>query len=298
MPTETSETNAANGIVCTRRQARGVVALLIVHAILVVISIMPFTVGYPDYSWPRWQSVFIEGLATGEIGLAAVFFVMGSATLPLRVIATAIVFTFWLFVLDDLALDHERWLTIFAIQSIGTLLLLGIARLCGIRLVTECAVKHSQLTARQYHYSLGQLLVWTAAISFLVFLGTAIAHVWHFRQSVDSGVLPRAKVIGLSLALIVNLAAWAILGARRKAVPLAILALITVVASLATGRTDHAVRTAYWSSVPVEFYEIAYWYLITFYAIVVSLSLLAIRTTGYRFIRGTAKSSDSLSVSY
>jgi hypothetical protein len=196
---------------------RYIAGLIVAHTILVVVAVLTFSTGFTDYRWPRWQSIFIEALAASQVGLLSASLVIATVTLPIRIVALSIVLTFWLIVLNDLGLNQDYWLTIFAIQIAGIVLGLAIARLFGRRLIWERrGTGQSRLAEATYRFSLRQMLYWTAAASFLLCLGTVLPHISDAKSSFDLGVLPRAKTLGLSLFPITLVAVMGTIGFKQK----------------------------------------------------------------------------------
>jgi hypothetical protein len=149
------------------------VALMGVHLVLVLFAVLSFAAGFPDYKWPRWQSLLIEALCLAQLGLLATLLVLGTARFSVRFIAFAIVLTFWLIIFLDLGLDHEDWLIIFSIQIAGVCCILVVLRQFGVR-VTRRRPTAEAAGKSKYRFSLRQMLVWTAAASFMLGLGTVI----------------------------------------------------------------------------------------------------------------------------
>jgi hypothetical protein len=265
---------------------RYIVGLIVAHAVLVVFAVATFSAGFTDYKWPRWQSIFIEALAASQVGLLSASLVIATVSLPMRIVALSIVLTFWLIVLNDLGLTQDYWLMIFAIQIAGIILSLAIARLLGLRLIWgHRGTDQTRPAAATYHFSLRQMLYWTAVASFVLCLGTVLPHISGAKSSFDLGVLPRAKTLGLSLFPITLVAVLGTLGFKQKITPLFVLALVTVVAATAVARSDQLYRTTWWSSLTHESYQTAYLQLIYLYAILVYLSVTVVRVCGFRFVK-------------
>ena len=143
---------SANDVESPRRY---IIGLIVAHTILVVFAVSTFSTGFTDYKWPRWQSIFIVALAASQVGLLSASLVFGTVTLPLRVVALSIVLTFWLIVLNDLGLDQDYWLAIFAIQIAGIVACLAIARLVGLQLIRDRpGADKTRLAKAAYHFSL------------------------------------------------------------------------------------------------------------------------------------------------
>jgi hypothetical protein len=265
---------------------RYIIGLIVAHAVLVLFAVLTFSAGFTDYKWPRWQSIFIEALAATQIGLSSASLVIATVSLPVRIVALSIVLTFWLIVLNDLGLNQDYWLTIFTIQIAGIVLSLAIARLFGLQLIWDrCGTAETQLAGPAYHFSLRQMLYWTAAASFLLCLGTVLPHISGVKSSFDMGALPRAKTLGLSLFPITLVAVLGTLGFKQKITPFFVLVLVTVVASTTVARADQLYRTTWWSSLTHESYQTAYLQLVYLYATLVYLSVTVVRACGYRFAK-------------
>jgi hypothetical protein len=261
---------------------RFIIGLIVAHAVLVLFAVVTFSAGFTDYKWPRWQSIFIEALAACQVGLLSASLVIAIVALPVRIVALSIVLTFWLIVLTDLGLDQDYWPTIFAIQIVGIVLSLAIARLFGLRLISDRRnADETQLAQAAHHFSLRQMLYWTAAVSFLLCLGTVLPHVLPAQSAIDLGLLPRAKTLGLSLFPITLVAVLGTLGFKRIITPFFLLVLVTVVASTAVARTDQLYRTTWWSSLTHESYQTAYLQFVYLYAALVYLTVTVVRACGY-----------------
>lgn len=265
------------------RTRRHMVGLIGAHLFLALFAVLLFSEGFQGYKWPRWQSIFAEALACSQVGFMAAILAIGNMRLSVRIISAAIVLTFWLIVLDALDLGHENWLAIFAIQFAGIGITLAVPRIFGFQLVREQNADEGPVESAQYRFSLRQMLLLTAAVSFLLGLWTVASHFWGLQPSHDRGVRPRAMTLGLGLIPVMLAALWASLGTKRRILPIFVLVLVAALAGLATGRTDRLWRTLWWSSLSRESYEIAYWYLVGLYAFVVYLSLLVLRVSGYRY---------------
>ena len=127
----------------------------------------------------------MEALACSQVGLAAAILAIGSLRLFLRIIGAAIVLTFWLIVLDALDLGHENWLAIFAIQFVGICVILVVVRIFGVRMIIGPNTDEGPLERGKYRFSLQQVLLLTAAASFLLGLWTVVSRFWGFQPSID-----------------------------------------------------------------------------------------------------------------
>src|SRR5690606_38951789 len=97
-----------------------VVGLVLVHLACVVIAIGLFSVIPPSYYlplWPRWQTVFLEGLAIAQTGLLATWLGVGKAPLAARMSSLVSLIAFWVAVFNWLTLDHENWFKVFVILA-------------------------------------------------------------------------------------------------------------------------------------------------------------------------------------
>jgi hypothetical protein len=279
-----SETNTIGASDATMQ--RYALGLTIVHAAMALFAVLTFVQGFTDYKWPRWQTIFMEALALSQVGLLAAFLGSGTVRLSVRLISFAIVLVFWLIVFNYVGLDHEDWLAIFLIEIVGICYVLIFARLSGGKFVRKRPAAEAPPNRSKYRFSLRQMLLLMAAASFLLGLGTLL---WRFQgfqpPSIDRGVLPRAKVLGLSLPPILLVALWATLGTTRKLLPFVVLVLVTVIASFKVADADQNFRTAWWSALPRDYYPIAYAILVWAYALISYLSLFVLWIGGFRFAK-------------
>jgi hypothetical protein len=278
---------------CTTAQERArryAIGLIVAHLVLALAAVLLFTTGFQDYKWPRWQSIFLEALALSQVGLATTVLVIGNFSLVWRIAVAAIVLMFWLGVLDSLDFRDENWLFIFAIQMAGIGACLAVARIFGARLTCEPATDVGSLECAKLRFSMRQILQVTAAVSFLLGIATLIGKLPDFHEALDRGVLPRAKTLGVVLVPIVLVTVWAAFTTGRRMTPFLLLIVVTLLAAYAIANTDRMFRTAWWSSLTRESYQMAYLYLVFVYALVVSLSLAILRIGGYRFDRRSGSS--------
>lgn len=215
---------------------------------------------------------------------------VGGLSIAYRVAAAAAVFMFWVIVLNALDFHHENWLTIFAIQTAGIGACLAVARIFGARLSCEPVPDVGSLERAKFCFSIRQMLLMTTAVSFLLCIGMVVTKLPPFQESMDNGGIPRAKSLGIVLAPVVLLAVWAAFGTTRRMTPFLLLIAVTLLAGHAVSRVDQIYRIAWWSTLTRESYQMAYLYLVFVYALVVCLSLAALRIGGFRMVRQSANS--------
>jgi hypothetical protein len=264
-----------------QRRRRYVLGLIFSHTIAAVFAILPFTVGFTDYAWPRGQAIFIEALACGQLSVAAIMLAADWPELPIRICALAGLLAFWLPALN-FTLNNECWFNVFVIQTTVGVVFLFTARSAGMRLGFR--QEHDQLadSSTPKGFSLRQLMLVTAAVSFVLGLWVVIqSHAG--QQTIEQGAYPRAEVIGFCFAGVAIAAVIAATVERRKATHLFGLVLIAVVASLLVAQADRLYRRSWWSSLTLETYHTAYMWLTYVYAVIVYLSLLMLRVTGLRW---------------
>lgn len=272
------------------RARRFAIGLIVAHLVLALAAVLLFAPGFSDYKWPRWQSIFLESLASSQVALTTAVLFIGSFSLVWRIAAAATVLMFWLSVLDAIGFREENWLFIFAIQLAGIGACLAIARIFGARLTCASAAEVVLRERQKLRFSMRQMLLATLAASLLLGVYTAIGKLPDFHESLDRGVLPRAQALGIVLVLIALFAVWTAFGTGRRMAPFLLLILVTLLGSYTIANTDRMFRTAWWSALTRESYQMAYLYLVFLYALFVSLSLAVLRIGGYRFARRSESS--------
>lgn len=271
---------------CTAAQERArrfAIGLIVAHLVLALAGVLLFVPGFPDYAWPRWQCIFLEALAFAQVGMVTAILAIGSLSITYRVAAAAAVFMFWVIVFGALDLHHENWLSIFAIQMAGIGACLAVARIFGARLTCEPAPDVSSLERAKFRFSMRQILLVMASVSFLLGVATLIGKLPDFHEALDRGVLPRAKTLGVGLVPILLVAVWTTFTTGRRVTPFLLLIVVTLLAAYASA--DRMFRTAWWSTLTRESYQMAYLYLVFVYALLVFLSLATLRIGGFRIGR-------------
>ena len=265
------------------RLALYIAAFVTAHLALATVAVRLLTTGMDRYHWPRWQSVFVEGVALSQVGLVAVWLAVGSTGVALRIAASTLVTGLWLAILNYAGLDHEYWLPL--------LVLLTVANAGGLFVLAQTWTFHVEnqrsLQKRQPNanrgFTLRQTFAWTTAVSALLAFGT-LAQQFAAVQTPPEA-FPRAMIMGFMLVPVTLTATWATLGTNRRVLASVVLLLAAVAASLSIGRYDELVRRTRWSSLDWMAYARAYWYLTYLYSIFVVVSLLVTRWCGYRLVQ-------------
>jgi len=279
----TTDANKNDDISAASRSRRLlIIALVLVHLGATVLAVQTMSVDLPGYRWPRWQCIFVEVLATGHVALLASWLSIGNAPFGIRAGASAFVVASWLMIFDYLALDHEQWSMVFALQVLAISVVLLLARLSGLRLHNSGSIREHLPTVRRNRFSLQGMLQWVAAFACVMFLITVVQKTPSAPELLGYGEFLRPPLLGLLLASVAIVAVWTTLVANQKLIPLLPLVAITIVAGLFAGKVDRLYRRSWWSTLTPETYEAAYWGLVGFYAVLVCGSLIFVRVAGFR----------------
>jgi hypothetical protein len=263
-----------------------VLALVLSHLACVVIAIVLFTLIPPSYYlplWPRWQTVFLEGLAISQICLLATWLGIGMAPLAARLGSVVFLIAFWVTMFDWLTLDHENWFKLFVILAFGVGGGLSLTRIIGLTLSNYSTKKQSVDRRSIGRYTVWQMLSWLTIVAFLLYLVTIGRE--HRHTPLDYMKGPRSLALGLSFVLVTLVTVWAYLRNRGGLIPALLALLVVVLASLTVGKVDTSVRQIAFSTLHPKSHEAAYWCMVSFASLLLHISLTWVRYCGYRLVK-------------
>lgn len=218
--------------------SRALIWLLLLATVLVdgMALSMFGTGGRPEIEWPHPLLSVLFALPFSQVGLAAIWVGLGTASAPWRLMGGFLVVACWSIALaatldNDVPVGYTstHWTALLLGQTLAILVPLSIARASGVRLADTPAADPTRGTAAErtpWQFSLGYLLGWITAVA--VVLGMV-------QYTIRYELLPRAPITwveigilsvshgGVALSLL-----WIMLGTVRPTLPIAALGLITL----------------------------------------------------------------------